>query len=191
METMQYIKLLESSASRIWQHINENKDFAVISAYCKKYPESENYYRNIRMSFDIHIMGDMTRSKHIKLSLLFNHDYGRQEKDVSIFIPNISLHDAIRLSVIYEQETFLFKNKKGFVLMKPDGNVVTNFTKKNLLCYNADLFKKAYMQFIKSRYKNALQTFTFIALQEEVLSDGFQFLLPRLGHEEPKWVTII
>ena len=120
--------LSESSWSRIIQHVEGDKDFAVISAYQhesgkgkkeNKLEEEENIARHRALKEDIKKLkyGYIEQDSGYTYT---NKKTGESEsrQEMSFFVPNMNYDDAMALAEKYKQESILVKNKdKGFVLV--------------------------------------------------------------------------
>ena len=159
--------LNESSISRIWQHIKSDRSFGVISAYVIGLGEKDNQERHNNLKQDV---------KSLKLGYveqISGYSYegeDEQVKEKSLFIPNISLDQLLKLGKKYEQESVVYKDNDRFDLIKvSSGSVIVSFQKKNTpLTFDKNVFKNAYSQFIKSKNKNRLKPFAFKVLEVRI-----------------------
>lgn len=101
----------ESSLSRIWQHVENDKTFAAISAYRNGYSAEQNELRHTSMKALL---------KELKLGFIeMNGGYEETNEDgtkitvseKSLLIPNISAKQAIDIGVIYNQDSIIFKKE--------------------------------------------------------------------------------
>ncbi|MCX6157145.1 MAG: hypothetical protein NTY74_04100 [Ignavibacteriae bacterium] len=94
--------------SRIWQHINSNNTFAVISAFRIRGRENEEKHQGLK---------EQVRSLGLGFTEL-KGGFTKEEKLVqakALVIANIGKKDILMLAEKFKQERFLFKNKKMFV----------------------------------------------------------------------------
>jgi len=98
----------ELKMSRIWQHIENNTTFAVISAYINDIKKNDKYHQELK-------------SRVRSLGLGFTELKGgfiKNDKlitEKALVIANIGKKDILMLAEKFKQERFLFKNKKMFV----------------------------------------------------------------------------
>lgn len=159
--------LNESSISRIWQHIKSDRSFGVISAYVIGLGEKDNQERHNNLKQDV---------KSLKLGYveqISGYSYegeDNQVKEKSLFIPNISLDQLLKLGKKYEQESVVYKDSDRFDLIKvSSGSAIVSFQKKNTpLTFDKNVLKNAYSQFIKSKNKNRLKPFAFKVLEVRI-----------------------
>jgi hypothetical protein len=164
METMQYIRLLESSLSKVWWQINENRDFAIISAYTEDNTPEDNLYHHARLKTELEVSGQWT----IELRSLFTLNHSELQEERSFFILRIMFYQAASLASTYRQNAFLYKNEKEFLLIQPNGNILRSFFEqtRNRMSYNPALLRKAYAELIKRRFKTSSKRYAFNSLQE-------------------------
>lgn len=109
------IIIRESSLSRIIQHIQTGKTFAVISAYRGEFSASENKFRHRQLAGAIRALG----LGYIEQTSGYTYSDGTDHtvEEESFFIPGISYQQALALGGKFDQESILFKDEKiGFVL---------------------------------------------------------------------------
>lgn len=98
----------ELNKSRVWQHINSNNSFAVISAFRIRSRNNEEKHQELKAQF--HSLGlGFTELKG---------GFKKGEKLIqakALVIANIGKKDILMLAEKFKQERFLFKNKKMFV----------------------------------------------------------------------------
>jgi hypothetical protein len=165
--------LIEASLSRIWQHIQNGKTFAVISAYRGNYTEEENRKRHNQLKTDVRALGHgfiEQKSGYTYTDPLSGEEGGAEEK--SLFIPNISKADAVALGRKYTQESILWKDDSRFVLLFiADGSEKSFATTSNgCMTFDANRVKDAYSELIKSKRKNSKIKFSFILKELRVPS---------------------
>jgi hypothetical protein len=160
----------ESSHSRIIQHIENDKSFAVISAFEKDHSNSENLKAHEQLIADVRKLnlGYIEQSSGYTYSNKAGES--RRVEEMSLFIPEIDYKAALNLAIKYNQESFLFKSKdKGFVLIyardgiDSEGNhfkkeqiglkFKTEKNKEGKITFNPEVLKYAYSALIKANNK--------------------------------------
>lgn len=158
---------LESSISRIWQHITNGKNFAVISAFLGDDDELDMESHK-QLAKDIRQLG----LGYIPLDSGYSykdtergHDKIKNEK--SYFIPNISKEDALQLGEKYGQETILWKDQDEFVMIRPDGGVEMTFKKdeSDSLTFDKDVLKMAFSSLLRANKSQKGKKFAFVSLE--------------------------
>lgn len=92
--------LQETSTSRILQHIQEDKNWAIISPYRSEYSEEENRKRMAQLKFSVRKYGFIEFiSRWV--------EYGESFDERSLLIPNISREEAIKLGKKFEQSSVI------------------------------------------------------------------------------------
>ena len=144
--------IVESSISRIWQHINNPSTiFAVISAYLN---EKDDKLNHEQLRKDI---------KQLQLGYIeMDSGYSYKSKDTQIvaneksyMIPNISKRQAITLAQKYRQESILWKDEISFILLgtREDigiGEELMKFKSNGkTLTFDKNEVKKAFSSLIK------------------------------------------
>lgn len=156
-------KINESSLSRIWQHIQSDKNFAVISAYSNKLSDEENEEKHEQLRSEL-------KKKHGFIEQKSGYSYFNDTKEntvvneKSFFIPKITKQESIDLGKKYNQETIIFKDKNEFSLIIPDtGEVVKSFNKdpNKSITFDKETVRDAYSQLVKSKNKNNITPFAF------------------------------
>ena len=109
MEFSDYL-MNESSSSRILQHINNKKTFGVISASRKDNSDKENDDRYKSLIKDVRGMG----YGYIELKGGYKETTGFVTEK-SLFIPEITKNEIVKLGKKYNQDSVLFKDKNMFV----------------------------------------------------------------------------
>ncbi len=159
-------KLIESSLSRIWKHINSpDTTFGVISAYRQDlYSVEQNLVRHTQLGKDIRSLGYgfiEQNSGYSYKDKVTGKTGIREEK--SYFVPNISFEDVISLGQDYEQESVLYKDNTIFGLFLSDSGKLDMVFKKGDSIYS---FKKgdieiAYSELIKTNQSQKVK-FSYI-----------------------------
>jgi len=113
----------EASLGRIYQHIKSeaSDSFAIITAYRGGFSKSENNKRNKNLESDVRSMSlGFFKVKGFWIecedpSIDYNDcpaDLKHPVVEISLFIPNISKKDAIRLGRKYEQDAIIYQGKE-------------------------------------------------------------------------------
>jgi hypothetical protein len=122
--------IYESSLSRIWQHIEGDKSFGVISPFRKYYSEKENIerYNDLKK-----IIRDKLKLGYIEMDGGFKEE-GTWVKEKSLFIPNIKKEDLIELGEKFDQYSVIYKDKNEFIEIGTNdfsvkGQILSDFIK--------------------------------------------------------------
>jgi hypothetical protein len=188
--------LKEASLSRIWQHIQNGKTFAVISAYRGSNSEQENRSLHEKLKQDVRSKGYGFIEQ--KSGYTYANPQTGEEGNVeeqSLFIPEISKADAVSLATKYQQESILWKDTNEFVLYYVSSGKTDPFnrgTSKDLT-FNADVLKYAYSQFLKSKNKNAIKKFAYVMKELRVPSreEAYRALKERSDVPSATWIDVI
>lgn len=184
--------LLESSLSRVWQHINNNDTFGIISAFRVEYDWDKNMSLHNNLKKEIKDMGYGFVELYGGYTYLDDNNEEVSVKEKSFFIPKIVFKDISYLGDKYNQETIIFKDENRFDLIRPDGTVEMNFKKGEGYNFNPGNLKYAWSQFIKSKNKNAIKKFTF-NIQEKVIpsrTDSYKSLKENKGLAKVKYINL-
>jgi len=118
------LKINEASLNRVYQHTigDASNSFAIITAYRGEYSKNENQQRNSKLKSDI-------RSLKLGFFKLKGHwleckddsiDYSECPDNMkvptveeSLFIPNISKKDAIKLANKYKQDGIIYQGEES------------------------------------------------------------------------------
>ncbi len=164
-------EFLESSLSRIWQHLQSNKTFGVVSAFVLEYSEDENLKRHEQLR---------SRIKSLKLGYIEQNsgysytpykDAPEDERifvdEKSFFIPLITKNDIMKLGKDFLQESILFKDDNDFTLIFTDhrfGQVDMYFSREGEnFTFDKQSIKYAYSALIKGHKNNIDIKFAYIA----------------------------
>lgn len=152
------IIISESKLSRIWQYIEKDSSFGVISPFRKNYSLDENIerYKNLK---------DIVRNKlnlgYIELEGGFKEE-GDWIKEKSLLIPNIKKVDLLVLGEQFEQYSVIYKDKNEFIEVGTNdisgkGNIITNFIKqgweKNMQI-DSDLTQQFFSKIAKGSHRD-------------------------------------
>ncbi len=164
------VKIRESSWSRIIQHIEGPKPFAVISAYQRNNTKEENTKLHYELEHDITNLG----YGYIEMDSGYLYaETGETKKEKSFFIPSISLIRAIQLGIKYKQESILYKDNSGFKLIYTTaengfhvGQIATTFDMKRKpngqITFDADTLKLAFSKLIKGSKNQVSKKFAYV-----------------------------
>jgi len=182
--------LQESSISRIFQHIESDNSFGVVSAFRGDYSTKENMERHAKLK-------EMVRDSgygFIEMRGGYNGDEGFVQ-ELSLFIPQVTRKDIIKMGQGFDQHSVIYKDSTEFSLIGTNeaagvGKVLTNFIrggKKNL-----DLAKESIKDFFSSilKGKDRGKKFVFRVEEREINSFNRAAYAPR-EHKELKWFPII
>jgi hypothetical protein len=178
------IRVVESSLSRIWQHIEKsNSTFAVISAYRQDlYTEEENLERHEELRKVIKSMS------YGFIEQKSGYSYKDEEKDIigireekSFFIPSIEFEDAIFIGSEFQQESILYKDSTIFGLFYcSNGKLDFAFKKdEETFSFSKKDIEIAYSELIRGN-QNQKVKFSYIA--EKYIpnsTDGYRALKTR------------
>jgi len=161
------IRLIESSLSRVWQHINNpNTTFGVVSAYRQDlFSEEQNLERHEELRKTIRGLhyGYIEQRSGYSYKDIDTGELGiREEK--SFFIPNIDFGDILYLGKKFDQESVLFKDEAGFGLfLCKNGKEDMRFKSHNdLYSFKPKDVEIAYSQLISAN-QNQKVKFSYIA----------------------------
>jgi hypothetical protein len=183
--------LIESSLSRIWQHINDpDRKFAIISAYLDKNDDVLNHEK---------LKKDIRKTGHGFIEMKSGYSYVSNNKEVAVdeksyLIPNISKRDAITLGMEYGQESILWKDSKEFILLgvRKDvgvGKVLMKFsTKNNTMTFDTSTVKAAFSALAKGSKNHAKRKFAFVS-ERRIMDFPTSYIYQNKSNDE--WLRII
>jgi len=189
------ILVKETGLSRIWQHIQSSKTFAVISAFRGSNTEEVNLERHNSLKNDVRSLG------HGFIEQKSGYTYANPETgeegnvdERSLFIPNISKEDAVALGKKYQQESILWKDADEFVILYVDSGKTDAFNRGSGsdLTFDPSAVKFAFSQFLKSKNKNAIKKFAYVLKELSIPSreDAYKALKEKTGLPQTKWVDV-
>jgi hypothetical protein len=182
--------LQESSISRIFQHIENDKSFGVVSAFRGDYSTKENMERHGELKEIVRDGG----YGFIEMRGGYNGDEGFVQ-ELSLFVPQVSRKDIIKMGQEFDQHSVIYKDSGEFSLIGTNeaagvGKVLTNFIrggKKNL-----DLAKDSIKDFFSSILKGKDRGKKFVFRVEEREINSFnRAAYARPDQKELKWFPII
>lgn len=121
MSIINYLKeslMSESSLSRIVQWVQGDKPFAVVSGFLDTNTRKENMVKHKELKDAVRSMGYGYIEQDSGYSYE-NSETGEtgMAEEMSLFIPNATKNDAIALGKKFNQESILYNDDGGFVLM--------------------------------------------------------------------------
>jgi len=175
--------LLESSLSRIYQHIErEDSVFVIISAFQHNDPQ-EDKQNHGKLHNDIRSMGYGL----IEFESQWKYNDGSVGEEKSFFVPKMTREDGLKLCRKYNQEAIIFKDSTGMVELKQNGSVGMKFNnssqKKNFTLATKDLFSKLK----KGSHRDKKFVFTLKEYKNDNLATAYGVVL---GGQERKKFTI-
>jgi hypothetical protein len=179
----------EASLSRVWQHVTNSKSFAVISSFRTENPLEKNMELFNDLKKDVSALGH----GYIQQKSGYTYADGTPAEERSLFIPNITFEDAVKLGKKYNQETIIFKDADQFVLYNPTTKQVdTNFDKEKALTFDPEVLKYAYSEFLKTKNKNSKKPFAYVVKELHVptRSDSYRALKEKKGLPEGTWKVL-
>jgi len=181
--------IAESSLSRIWQHVESNRDFGVVSAYRDDMSNEEKVAAHSALKKTVRGMG----YGFVEMRGGYNGDQGFVQEE-SLFIPNITRKFIIELGVNYQQHSVIHKSKEEFVLVSTNskdgiGKILTNFTRGGKDNFNTA--KDAIKDFFSSLAKGSHRGKKFVFNVEERESWSFNQAAYSNPKESPKWFSIM
>lgn len=188
--------ITESSLSRVWQHVNSDKNFAVISAFHLYSPLEENLAAHQQLKNDVRSLGLGFIDQGSGYTYKHKHT-GTESlaEERSLFIPNIKKEDALKLGKKYQQESILFKDESEFVIWYIETGKKDDFNRgsTDTMTFDQNTLKYAYSQFFKSKNKNAIKKFAYVMKEEIIPSreDAYRALKNKEGLPETSWIDVL
>ena len=169
---MKIMDLLESSLSRVWKHIKGDNSFAVISAFRGSNTQKENLQNHSELKKAVKSLG-LGFIEQKSGYTYTNPDTGEEglAEEMSLFIPNIELKQAIKLAQEFDQESIIYKDQNRFDLVNSSdspGKVMMKFSKDNdnsTVTFDPETLKYAYSQLLKGT-KSSKKAYAFKSLEE-------------------------
>lgn len=115
-------QIAEGGLARIYAHVNDDdKTFAMISAYRHENTKEENNRQTMLLTHDLVHMG--LGSIKMEGGYVEVSDDGKEVPvtERSFFVPNITKEQAIELCAKYNQDSVLFKDKDGMRYITKEG----------------------------------------------------------------------
>lgn len=205
--------LRESSLSRIWQHVNNSKTFAVISAFKSTVGDDANIANHQKLKSDVKSLGLGYVEQKSGYTYMDQETHSNvRVEEMSVFVPNISLSDSLRLGSKYGQESILYKDATRFDLIVCDTGAVdrsfvntTHATKKGERPITLDqgAIVKAYSQLVranhnaqrqyafKERDKQTVDEVKLLSIHELRVPTKYESIVARGNMAQTKWVDIL
>ena len=150
--------IYESSLSRMWQYVEGDKSFGIISPFRKSDSKSENMkkYNELKKIVRDKKLG------YIELEGGFKEE-GEWVREKSMFIPGIEKKDLIDLGEKFDQYSVIYKAKDEFVEIGTNnysgkGKVITDFIKngwdKNLQIDSKFAKEEVFSRLIKGSHRD-------------------------------------
>lgn len=183
--------IVESSLSRIIQHIEKNSNFGVISSFRGENTDKQNEESYKELVSLVRKMG----YGYIALKGGYQEEEGFVNEK-SLFIPNISKEEMIDLGKKYGQHSVIVKDKGSFEMIGTNedagiGTVIEKFdtTKgKNLSLDNGgEIFKQFFSQLVKGSHSGRKFQFKSETFKMEEKIETSMYYYAKHG---PQWRTI-
>jgi len=180
----------ESSLSRIFQHIEGDNSFGVVSAFRDDLPDAENKQRHA----DLKAMIRKAGYGFIEMRGGYTGDQGFVQ-EYSLFVPSVSKKDMIEFGKAFNQHSVIYKDSSEFIMVGTNensgiGRTVVNFIRggKNNINMAKDAIKDFFSSLAKGGHRG--KKFVFNTVEEKESWSFNQAAYSNRG-EEPKWFTII
>lgn len=182
-------ELNESSLSRIFQHVEGNKSFGVVSAFRDDLPFEENMQRHGELKQMVRDGG----YGYIDMRGGYKGDQGFVQ-EYSVFVPGASKKDIMKFGQAFDQHSVLYKDANEFVMIGTNknagvGKILMNFIKGGK--DNLNLAKDAIKDFFSSLVKGSHRGKKFVFNVEEREPWSFNQAAYSNRGEEPNWHSII
>ena len=178
--------IVESSLSRVWQHVTKPKStFGVISPFRKENSKKENEDNYIELKKIVRDMG----YGYIEMKGGYKEEEGFVNER-SLLIPNIKRKEIVDLGKQYDQWSVLFKDEKQFVELgsKPASGidkVLQTFVKGD---DNMTFAKDAIKDFFSSLFKGSHKGKKFLFKLQELEENSFN--KSAYHKDDLRWITI-
>lgn len=180
----------ESSLSRIFQHVEGDNSFGVVSAFRDDLPDAENKQRHA----DLKAMIRKAGYGFIEMRGGYTGDQGFVQ-EYSLFVPSVSKKDMIEFGKAFNQHSVIYKDSSEFIMVGTNensgiGRTVVNFIRggKNNINMAKDAIKDFFSSLAKGGHRG--KKFVFNTVEEKESWSFNQAAYSNRG-EEPKWFTII
>ena len=182
------IPLVESSLSRILQHIEGNRAFGIVSAFRDMNSKKENMNKHVELKKAVRDAG----YGYIEMRGGYKEETGFVS-ELSLFVPNISKKDIIDMGQNNDQHSVIHKDSKEFALIGTNKNAGVGKTLERFVATGGrdsmTLAKDAIKDFFSSLTKGNQRGKKFLFKMQE--REAMSFNRAAYIRDEPKWVTII
>lgn len=189
--------LEESSLSRVWKFVEEDKNFGVISPFRNEYSKEENLQRYKELKTKVREAG----YGFIELRGGFNEE-GTLVEEMSLFIPNVSKEDIINWGKDYDQYSVIYKDSNEFVEIGTNnlssvGKILNSFAQssgKDNITLSKDKTKDFYSSLAKGSHRGRKFLFN---LKESFLLEKVQLSFNEIAYgnkkqgTDEKWISLL
>ncbi len=180
--------LIESSLSRILQHIEGNRAFGIVSAFRDMNSKKENMNKHVELKKAVRDAG----YGYIEMRGGYREETGFVT-ELSLFIPNITRKDVIEMGKANDQHSVIHKDSKEFALIGTNQNAGIGKTLDRFVATGGrdsmTLAKDAIKDFFSSLTKGSHKGKKFLFKMQE--REAMSFNRAAYIRDEPKWITII
>lgn len=180
--------LVESSLSRILQHVEGKKAFGVISAFRDMNSKKENMNKHVELKKAVRDAG----YGYIEMRGGYREETGFVS-ELSLFVPNITKKDIVDMGQANDQHSVIHKDSKEFALVGTNKNAGVGKTLERFVATGGKdsitLAKDAIKDFFSSLTKGNQRGKKFLFKMQE--REAMSFNRAAYIREEPKWITII
>jgi len=191
MTKLRKVLINESSLSRIWQMIENDKSFGVVSAFRNGYSKKENEERHIELKEGVRDIG----YGYVEMMGGYKEETGFVNEK-SLFIPNINKSDIISLGIKFDQYSVIYKDSKEFVEIGTNKNSgikkILNSFKMMSGRENLEMSKEVIKNFFSSLLKGSHRGKKFLFKLQEQEENSFNRMAYGDGRKNIplKWYTI-
>lgn len=180
--------LVESSLSRILQHIEGKKSFGVVSAFRDMNSRKENMDKHVELKKAVRDAG----YGYIEMRGGYREETGFVS-ELSLFVPNITKKDIVAMGKANDQHSVIHKDSKEFALIGTNQNAGIGKTLERFVATGGKdsmtLAKDAIKDFFSSLTKGSQRGKKFLFKMQE--REAMSFNRAAYIREEPKWITIV
>lgn len=183
----------ESSLSRVWQHVEKDTQFGVLSASRSENTKVENDLNHLNLKKQVRELG--YGYIEMKGGFVETLDDGNklEVEENSLFIPKISKNEIMKLGTDYDQDTILFRDSDGFYEIGTSkrmgiGKIISKFKSSNgreNLDFTIELLKRLFSSLKKGSHKD--KKFLFKKVSEKIHTGMSQVWKQELDN---RWITI-
>jgi hypothetical protein len=180
--------LVESSLSRILQHIEGDRAFGIVSAFRDMNSKKENMSGHVELKKAVRDAG----YGYIELRGGYREETGFVS-ELSLFIPNITKKEIMAMGQANDQHSVIHKDSKEFVLIGTNKSAGVGKTLERFVATggrgSVTLAKDAIKDFFSSLTKGSHKGKKFLFKMQE--REAMSFNRAAYIRDEPKWITII